>query len=333
MAARPTPSATAAELEHGIPLFLDELIAILKSSAPDSISVATATRHGAILEKSGFTVAQVVHDYGGVCQAVTELADETNATITAEEFRVFNRCLDDAIAQAVTEYTRRREQSIDAEDRQNLGEFAHELRNAVQTANVSFEVLRLGKVGLDGSTASILRRSLQRLGSLVDRSLAQVRLESGLHTPERVSVRDLLAEIAAGASMEANARSLGFDMTPCESGVDVHVDRQLLAAALANLLQNAFKFSRPGAQVSLRASTIDRRVLLEVRDGCGGLPPGKLAELFRPFEQRGVNRSGLGLGLAIARKSIEASSGEVRVHDLPGLGCVFTIDLPRMLPA
>ena len=51
-------------------------------------------------------MAQVVHDYGGVCQAVTELADEMHAPITADEFRIFNRCLDDAIAEAVTEYTR-----------------------------------------------------------------------------------------------------------------------------------------------------------------------------------------------------------------------------------
>ena len=94
----------------------------------------SATRHGADLLGRGFTVAQVVHDYGGVCQAVTELATETNAPISADEFRVFNRCLDDAIAQAVTEFTRQREQSITDEGRERSGELAHELRNALGAA-------------------------------------------------------------------------------------------------------------------------------------------------------------------------------------------------------
>jgi hypothetical protein len=82
--------------------------------------------------------------------------------------------------------------------------------------------------------------------------------------------------------------------------------------------------------VSLGASATGERVLIEIADECGGLPPGKTAELFQPFEQRGSDRSGLGLGLTITRKSISACGGEVRVRDIPGTGCVFTIDLPRL---
>jgi signal transduction histidine kinase len=202
VSARPTPRATPAELADGIPLFLDQLIEILRSASSTSDAIAeSAARHGAVLLKSGFTVAQVVHDYGGVCQTVTELADETGALITADEFRTFNRCLDDAIAQAVTEYTRRREQSLTEEGREQMGELAHELRNAVGAATVAFEALRMGKVGFDGSTARVLGRSLRHLSSLVDGSLSQVRLESGVRSPERVSMRGLLEEIAVGASI------------------------------------------------------------------------------------------------------------------------------------
>lgn len=330
VAARPTPRATEEEL-LGIPVFLDQLIEILRSSSDDPAAIAaSATRHGATLLRKGFTVAQVVHDYGGVCQAVTELADETRAPITADEFRVFNRCLDDAIAQAVTEFTRQREQSITEQGLQQLGELTHEMRNAVGAAIVSFEVLRMGKVGLDGSTAGVLRRSLQRLSSLVDRSLSDVRLQSGVQSPERVSMRGLIEEVAVGASMEASSRGIELHVEPCALGVDVLADRSLLAAAVGNLLHNAFKFTRPKTHVSLGASTVGDRVVIDVADECGGLPPGKAAELFQPFEQRGSDRSGLGLGLAIARKSVSASGGEVRVRDVPGRGCVFTIDLPRL---
>ena len=189
----------------------------------------------------------------------------------------------------------------------------------------------MGKVGLEGATAGVLSRSLQRLTSLINGSLAEVRLESGLHSAERISVRALLEQIAVGASMMASSRALVFDVAPGEAAVDVRADRQLLEAAIANLLQNAFKFTRPGTHVSLTASATGQRVLIAVEDECGGLPPDKPEELFfRPFERRGRDRTGLGLGLSISRKSIQASGGELRVRNLPGKGCVFTIDLPRL---
>jgi signal transduction histidine kinase len=102
----------------------------------------------------------------------------------------------------------------------------------------------------------------------------------------------------------------------------------MLASAVANLLQNAFKFSWHRGHVALRAFEAGGRVLIEIEDRCGGLPQGVPETLFQPFEQRGADRSGLGLGLAITRRSVEANGGTVRVRDLPGTGCVFTIDLP-----
>ncbi len=98
------------------------------------------------------------------------------------------------------------------------------------------------------------------------------------------------------------------------------------------MLQNAFKFTRAKGHVTLKTSSAKDRVLIEVEDECGGLPPGKADELFRQFEQRGPDRTGLGLGLSISRKSVEADGGEIHVRDVPGVGCVFTIDLPQLSP-
>jgi signal transduction histidine kinase len=334
VAARLAPRATEEELAHGIPLFLDQLIGALRLSLPSSDAIRdSATEHGRDLMQQGFTVAQVVHDYGSVCQAVTELADETSAPITASEFRTFNGCLDDAIAEAVTEYGHQRERSITDEGKARSGELAHELRNALGAAMLAYETVTKGSVGLRGSTSTLLGRSLRRLGTLIDSSVAQARLEAGIQASERVSVRDFIEEVEVGASMEANARGLTLAVTPVEPGVDVKVDRQLLAAAVGNLLQNAFKFSHPNGHVSLRTSPTRDRVLIAVEDECGGLPPGKADELFRRFEQRGGDRTGLGLGLSIARKSVAADGGEIHVRDMPGIGCVFTIDLPRLSPA
>jgi signal transduction histidine kinase len=121
-------------------------------------------------------------------------------------------------------------------------------------------------------------------------------------------------------------------VTSIEPTVTIEGDRQILAAAVSNLLQNAFKFSREHGHVSLTARATADRVLVDVEDECGGLPPGKAEELFRTFEQRGADRSGVGLGLSISRRAAEAHGGELRVRDVPGKGCVFTLDLPRKSP-
>jgi signal transduction histidine kinase len=331
VATRSLPRPTEEELETGIPLFLEQLVCTLQF--PDAASDAfgeSATKHGRDLLRRGFTVAQVVHDYGGVCQAVTELASEMNVPITTAEFQTFNRCLDEAIAQAVTEYGRQREESITEDGRVRTGELAHELRNVLAAARLAFETITTGRVGPSGSTAALLGRSLGRLATLVDSSIAQVRLEAGIRVPERVSMREFIEDVEVGAAMQANARGITLAVPTVEVGVDVSVDPQLLAGAVSNLLQNAFKFTRPHGHVVLKAFAALDRVLIEVEDQCGGLPPGKADELFHRFEQRGRDRTGLGLGLSISRKSVEADGGKLRVQDVPGIGCVFTIDLPRL---
>jgi hypothetical protein len=175
VATRPAPAPTATELEHGVPLFLDQLIATLRAEQPGarhegsdplgSCIGTTAAKHGNELLQQGFTVDQVVHDYGDLCQAVTELAHERRAPITVEEFHTFNRCLDNAMADAVTEFGRQRDQVVSAEGVQSMNErlgcLAHELRNLLNTAMLAFQVIKSGRVALTGATCTVLDRSLR----------------------------------------------------------------------------------------------------------------------------------------------------------------------------
>ena len=92
---------------------------------------------------------------------------------------------------------------------------------------------------------------------------------------------------------------------------------------MGNLLQNAMKFTRKGTSVTLTVDASADRVLIEVQDECGGLSEDRVEELFRPFEQRGANRSGLGLGLAFSRWGAEANNGRVYARNLPGRMCVY----------
>ena len=336
LSARTVPTPTEAELENGLPLFLDQLVSILilgKGGQRDAghVKVAeSATLHGGELLRMGLTVGQVVHDYGSICQSVTELADERNVEITAEEFQTFNRCLDDAIAQAVTAYERQRDRDVGSDGRaSHLAFLAHEMRNLLNTSMLTFDALTRGSVGIHGSTGTLLGRSLRRMRVLIDRTLAEVRLEAGTQKSERVSVAELIEEIEIVATIEAKERDIRLSVEAGATDVAVEADHQILASAMANLLQNAFKFTHARGHITLRTHTKGRRVLIDVADECGGLPPGKAEELFRPFEQKSHNREGLGLGLAISLKGVQASGGEIHVADIPGTGCIFTIDLPR----
>lgn len=330
VAARTASNVTPAALEHGVPFFLDQFTEILSAQVTSSPAIRdTATRHGEEMLRLGFTVAQVVQGYGDICQSITDLALDQETPISTEDFHALNSCLDDAIANAVTEYGRHRDERVSAAETERLGIFAHELRNLLNSAMLSFEVLKTGSVGVGGASGAILGRSLSGLHALIDRAQEESRLKAGVQNPERIAIPGFVGEIEASAAMEARSHGVHLTVAGGDGAPAVKADRRILASVVANLLQNAFKFSRRGGNVSLRWSADADRVSIAVEDECGGLPPGDPSELFRPFEQRGDDRTGLGLGLAISRRAAEASGGELHVRNLLGTGCVFTVDLPR----
>lgn len=317
-----------------VPTFLDQLVEALGATPPSSQEMSrSAARHGRDLLSQGLSVSQVVHDYGDVCQSISDLALETGTPIAVGDFRTLNRCLDDAIASAVTEYVRESGESsrkaLQKREEERFGFLAHEIRNLVNTANLAFDVLKSGNVDTLGSTGLVLKRSLSGLRDLVDRSVAEVRLRNGLQECRPVVVRDLIDELAPAAALEAAARGLQLAVQADEASAVVLADRRILLAIVRNLLHNAFKFTRPATHVVLSVTTSGERVLFAVADECDGLP-GEVDELFRPFEQASTDRSGLGLGLAFSRWAAEAQEGRVYGRNLPGHGCVFTLDLPRV---
>jgi signal transduction histidine kinase len=333
VALRAAPRATSDELANGVPLFLTQLGEILRNegapaAADGSEMGLTATQHGGDLLNQGFSIDQVVHDYGDVCQAITELALDLRVPIPTADFHTLNRCLDNAIASAVTEYSRRRDVDSSGEEVRRRGFFAHELRNHLHTAMLAFQAVKSGKVGVTGSTVDVLDRSLRGLRDLIDRSMSEVRLASGAHYQQRLRVAEFIEEMEIVASIDATDRGLQFSVERVDRELLVDVDPHLFASAISNLLQNAFKFTRPSSHVRLRTHSTADRVSIEIEDECGGLLPGVAEAMFRPFEQRGADHAGLGLGLVISRQAIEADGGKISLRNAPGKGCVFTVEMP-----
>ncbi len=321
--------------QRGLPKFYAYLVRELKREArghpkrsasgsrPSSPAV-----HGEELSRLGYTVSQVVHGYGVLCQAITELAEERSSAISAGEFSTLNLCLDTAIADAVTGFAKA--SSFEGvESTRRMGFLVHELRNALSAALIAHSLIKKGVVGIGGSTNALLERNLRRMRDILDRSFAEVRMQNDRAVNRRLSrVFGIVEEVEATAGEEASLRGLTLKVdVPGE--LQIECDRNYLVSALSNVVQNAIKYSKPGGVVSVRARDAGAAVVLEVEDRCGGLPAGAAEELFKPFTQKASDRTGLGLGLSISRQAVELNGGVLAVRDLPGVGCVFSITLPK----
>src|SRR5665213_388406 len=145
-------------VEEGWGIFFDELIGLMKRDEPFEFHAELglhkeeAEKQGKEYLRLGYTVSEVVHSYGVLCQAITSLAGKLNFPIEAREFRQLNLSLDTVIAEAVTEFERGRKKSVQIDEVKRLGYLSHELRNALQSATISLEMIQSGVVGVNSKT-------------------------------------------------------------------------------------------------------------------------------------------------------------------------------------
>ena len=321
-----------AELLDHIPAFVDELIrALYPAAVPLPPMTANAEEHGEQRFGLGFDVAEVVREYGMLHECILQIAGEAEFVISPREHEVIVKWLNAGIADAVAQYVKQRDLEFQRQSSEHLGFIAHELRNPLGTTKLAFQRLR-GTVLGESRAVEMVERGLKRMGDMIDGALSHASLRLGLMPrPALVALRPFLHELESDAAIEAQAKGIEIVVLAPEDLL-VEADPGLLRSAISNLLHNALKFSHEGAKVVMSAARTEGRLTIEVTDGCGGLPPGKAEELFDPLVQRGDNRTGFGLGLGIALQAAEAHNGTIRVRDLPGQGCAFTIDLPSGEP-
>jgi signal transduction histidine kinase len=322
------------ELKKGLPIFYEHLIDYLKSSNSqqneDEI-VFGAAGHGKELLRLNYTLSHVVHSYGALCQAVTEFAQRRQADISAHEFNDLNMCLDIAIASAVSEFQYHSVQALEEKEVLHLGFLAHELRNALSSATVAHEMIKQGTVGTSGSTSRVLGENLSRMRNLIDRSLSEVRMRSDpqVHI-EKFSLSLLVDQILVMAQSEAQNKRLSLT-NEIVNPIELQTDRQLVLSMLANLIQNAIKYSKQGGHIFVRAGEAAANVILEIQDECGGIQPSIMNNLFKPFVSGGFDQSGMGLGLTIVQRAVALLQGKISVNNVPGVGCAFRVELPKIL--
>ncbi len=320
------------QLKAGLPLFYEQLIKVLEqklSQHPREDMLTSAASHGKEFLSLGYSLSHVVHSYGSMCQAITELATIKNANISPNEFNILNGCLDIAIASAVSEFQFRSNQASEERELKHLGFLAHELRNSLSSATVAQEMIKAGLVGVGGSTASVLESNLVRMRNLIDRSLSEVRMraDSDLFI-EKFRLSDLFDQIVITAKVDASKKNQTLTMD-VDWKIEIEADRQFILSAVANIVQNAIKYTKSEGKIFLRGKMIGDRVLIEVEDECGGIQVDKISSLFKLFVQESADRSGLGLGLTITQRAVHLSQGTIQVRNNPGSGCAFIIEIPQ----
>jgi signal transduction histidine kinase len=327
---------TSTLLERGLPFFYDELIEVLKRAGSlafiDLIKQdGEAAVHGKESLRLGYTISQVVHAYGAVCQSITEFVQAKSYQITPLEFQTLNLALDCAIAEAVTEFEKTQSENVARSESERLGSLIHELGNSLAAASISSDLIQSGRVASAGKTSDVLRGALKRMRHILDVSLTEIRLRTKAPLEaEQIRLIDIISEIEAVTMImyETKKIHLEFHIDP---SIELTADRHLVFSALSNLVNNAMKFTKRNGRVFVRGKESAGRILIEVEDECGGWQEeDNVEELFDPFVQKGEDKSGLGLGLSLSRKAIELNRGKLTAHNIPGKGCVFTIDLPKI---
>jgi PAS domain S-box-containing protein len=218
-----------------------------------------------------------------------------------------------------------------------LALLAHELRNPLAPIRTAVQLLKMRKQpDAEGQRLhAVIDRQVQHLVRMVDDLLDVSRVLRGKVELRRepIDIADAIA-IAAETSrplIDAQKQQLKLDLP--SRAVMVHGDAVRLSQVIANLLNNASKYSDAGATIQLSAAAAGGDVRIEVRDAGAGIPAELLPRVFEPFVQadRSLERSrgGLGIGLTLVKKIVELHHGQVTAESAGlGQGSAFTIRLP-----
>ncbi|MBX3192523.1 MAG: sensor histidine kinase [Labilithrix sp.] len=314
------------ELVDHVPTFLAEIVeALQRHEGPETSE--TAARHGVQRFALGFSLGAVVREYGALRDCIVEEAAAAGVVITTAARETLLECTFTGIAEAVTEYQKQRDAELQRQMNEHFAFVAHELRNPLNAALTATTLLK-DRGELDVRLVAFALRGLGRMHDLIDRTLRIARIGAVVEARlEPTTMRALLEAAKADASPEADTKRVDLRLHATNDD-HVSVDVRLLHSALTNLVRNAVKFTPPGGHVDIRGSVAERRAKIEVEDGCGGWPEGRIEKAFAPFVQVGDDRSGFGLGLAIAKQAVDAHGGAIGVRNLPGKGCVVFLDVP-----
>jgi signal transduction histidine kinase len=322
------------ELWDRLPHFFDDVLEALRAPAgvKDNDAVAGAdtpsVEHGTQRLRVGFDLSEVIREYEILTECILDEVNAVEGAISIEQLRRVLRLVNAGRVDAVSAYVEHRGEDVAQAHSQHVSFVAHELRGPLMTALMAVQQLRRNVPQENEWALGMLSRSLATLRDLINKVLTTERLDGRVQlTRETLDLGVLLDQVVTENRLSAEQRQVKL-IVKAPRALPFSGDRRLLRSAFENVLSNAIKFTQEGSTVTVSGQRQKGAILIEVEDACGGLPDGDTAALFKPFVQRGQDRTGFGLGLAIVKQAIELHGGRAAVNDLPGKGCVFSLELP-----
>ncbi|QSQ25422.1 HAMP domain-containing histidine kinase [Pyxidicoccus parkwayensis] len=330
------PRLTEAALKDHLPLQLRVIGgALLKENSSRESPRELWRQHGRLAPEQRVLdevlIEEVVREYGFVIEEVRIWLGGRGEQVSVQDYSFFSLAIFELTAESVRRYAKFRAEQVARERSEYVASIAHQLRTPVSTLNLSLQQLERGHGTPDARTLERLRRTVARLGRLVDGILRLERFkpeELPIH-PESLAPAQIIDQIVADYEHDASSKGLRLDVSANRSA-RMQVDRDLLVDALGNLIQNAIKYTAKGfVRVTLEEQ--EDAVVFKVEDSGPGISSDRQRELFRPVYPG--QPGGVGLGLSIAFRAAVAQGGALELESEPGRGSTFLLRLPWLVCA
>lgn len=229
------------------------------------------------------------------------------------------------LVRAINEMIRRVEAAHEQQE-MFLATAAHELRTPMAVLRTRLEELP------ESDTKEVLRDDVRRMASLVDQLLRLLQIRNSQELPDRVDLVATARDVVADRAPLSIDRGVDIELAAEPESLVVKGHRGLVGVAIANLVDNALSFSKPGDTLQV---SVDKTGRVAVSDCGPGIPSTELERIFEPFAKSPPNRQGHGLGLAIVRAVMAAHGGDVSARNVEGGGATFALQFrgPPLQPA
>jgi len=324
-------------LRDHIPQFIDEMIASIGRLEEEVVGhggAGSPLEHGIQRLAAGFDIKEVVVEYNVLRGAVLDVAEEAGLRLSAEETRVINSVIDDAIAWAVDSFAREQAVELQRRREENFAFIAHDVRTPLNAISLTATMLAEDLKPDDHESADMLRvlqRNVKRIDALIRRVMAEEKnltLVDGLNLARReIDLWPLVHGLIQDLRPVADAARIEFrNLVPRD--LTVYADADSLVRVFQNLVGNALKFA-PGGVIEIGAKEQGAVAECWVADNGVGIAPERIHRIFDKLEtDPDPKLAGFGLGLAICKQVVEAHGGEISVESEAGRGATFRATIP-----
>ncbi len=224
---------------------------------------------------------------------------------------------------------------LERERKNILAMFAHDIKNSINISIGFTSRILSGKLENQEEYLKIILDELKTVEVLIGDFLEFSKLEAKESVPQvkEINLSDIIKKQLENIILKANEKNISVIFIPGEVSLPpIYADENMIKRVISNLLDNAIKYTNPFGKVTIKLTSINEGVLVQVKDNGIGIPEDKQQFIFDAFYRISTERKGSGLGLSIAKQIVESHGGRIWVESTPGKGSIFSFTLPKKYP-